>query len=363
MLPRMSEGILELGIIAGRGSYPLTLAKSARAEGVKRICALAFKGETERDIESLCDEVVWIRIGQLERLLTALSEFGVAHAVMAGQLTPTSLFRVRMDGPMLALLRDLPERNAHTIFGAVGDALRERGIALLPASEFMQSAMPGVGTLGGVEPNAEQWKDIHLGVHVAKVTSGIDIGQTVVIKEGTILAVEAFEGTDDTIRRAGELGGAGAVVVKVSKPGHDMRFDIPVIGLRTMKMLKKIKGAVLAVEAGKAIILDFDAVRAQANLPNRLLTHTTGGHVGHAAALKNEAGVHDVDTSGKNGNTHRVHTLEGPTDQMENDLQIVDHQIANDADFRAAWLRARTRGREGRQSQGLDKAWRTQMFL
>lgn len=261
----MQPDIQALGIIAGRGTYPLTLACSARAGGVARLVAVAFKGETDKSIEDLCDAVTWVHVGQLGALLEALSKAAVEHAVMAGQLTPTSLFRVRMDAPMRALLRGLRERNAHTIFAAVGDALRERGIELLPAYLFMDAAMPRPGTLAAREPTPAEWDDIALGVRVAKATSGIDIGQTVVVKEGTILAVEAFEGTDATIRRAGELGGAGAVVVKMSKPGHDMRFDIPVVGPRTVKMLRRIKGAAIAMEAGRTILLDREAVIAAAD--------------------------------------------------------------------------------------------------
>ena len=257
----MSESpIKELGIIAGRGVYPRVLAESARAQGVERIFVVAFKKETDRVIERVADEVCWLNLGRLGAVLDALQASGVSRVVMAGQIKPTHLFHLRLDKPMRELLRGLQERNAHTIFGAIGDQLRARGMELTEASLFMESAMPQPGLLAGREPNEREQADIDLGLRVAKTTSGLDIGQTVVVKEGTILAVEAFEGTDEAIERAGRLGGPGSVVVKVAKQGHDMRFDIPVVGERTLKKLRRIKASVLALEAGRTILLDRENV-------------------------------------------------------------------------------------------------------
>lgn len=271
----MSTPPNSLSIIAGRGAYPLVLARSARLQGVTRLCAVAFKGETEPEIGRLVDQVTWIHLGQLGALLDALRGFGVPHAVMAGQIKPTHLFSLRMDGPMLKLLGRLKERNAHSIFGAIGDELRAIGVDLQPASLFMESTMPAAGLLSARPPSPEEVQDIELGLHVAKSTSGLDIGQTVVIKRGTILAVEAFEGTDAAILRAGELGGEGAVVVKVAKRGHDMRFDIPVIGEHTFKTLKKARAAVLAVEAGRTILLEREKLVAEADRQRLCFTAVT----------------------------------------------------------------------------------------
>jgi hypothetical protein len=254
-----------LGLIAGRGIYPLLLAESAKKQGVGRVFAVAFKGETSRRINALADEVTWINLGQLQSMLDALAGSGAAVVVMAGQITPTALFRVRMDRPMLDLLRDLPARNAETIFGAVGDALAGVGVTLMPASAFMESHMPGAGLLTRTSPTEEEEKDISLGIRVAKASSGLDIGQTIVLKQGTILAVEAFEGTDRAIRRAGRLGGPGAVVVKVAKQGHDMRFDIPVVGTRTLQSLRRARARVLVMEAGRCILLEREKVVKQAD--------------------------------------------------------------------------------------------------
>ncbi|NCC53424.1 MAG: LpxI family protein [Spartobacteria bacterium] len=253
-----------LGIIAGRGVYPRLLAESAREQGVRRIFAVAFKRETDPIIEKVADEVCWLHLGKLGALLEAFAKSGVTCVVMAGQITPTHLFNVRMDRRMLALLGGLKVRNADTIFGAVGDELKSVGVELLPAYLFMESCMPRPGQLAGHEPDEQQWRDIELGLKVSKITSGLNIGQTVVVKQGTILAVEAFEGTDETILRAGRLGGKGAVVVKVASQGHDMRFDIPVVGMRTMKSLRKARVGVLALEAERTILLEKERVVEEA---------------------------------------------------------------------------------------------------
>lgn len=265
----MDEPIPEtLCLIAGKGAYPRLLAESARRQGVKRIVAIAFRRETHRLLEKLVDEIHWLYVGQLGALLETLKQSGASHAVMAGQITPTNLFNVRLDAPMMALLKGLKTRNAETIFGAVADELKGQGVELMPASTFMANHMPAAGVLSARSPSDEELQDIELGCRVARTTSGLDIGQTVVVKQGTILAVEAFEGTDETIARAGRLGGPGSVVVKVAKQGHDMRFDIPVVGMHTMKLLARARAGVLAVEAGRSILLERDAVIEAANRMN-----------------------------------------------------------------------------------------------
>jgi DUF1009 family protein len=269
IVTRMNEPRPEvLCLIAGKGAYPRLLAEAARRQGVRRIVAVAFRRETHRSLEKLVDEIHWLYVGQLGALLEVVRQSGASHAVMAGQITPTNLFNVRLDGPMMALLKRLKTRSAETIFGAVADELKQQGAELIAASTFMEDHMPSAGVLSARPPTPEEQQDIELGRDVARTTSGLDIGQTVVIKQGTILAVEAFEGTDETIARAGRLAGPGIVVVKVAKQGHDMRFDIPVVGLHTMKLLAKTKAAALAVEAGRAILLEREAVIAAANRLN-----------------------------------------------------------------------------------------------
>jgi len=239
---------------------------------VKRVFVIAFKGETRRDIAQVADEVIWLHVGSLGALLNALKNSGAQHAVMAGQINPKNLFCVRMDKPLLDLLKSLPVKNAHTIFGGITAEIEKDGKTLLPASSFMQDYMPEAGLLTKRAPDARELTDIKIGRRVIKDTSHLDIGQTVVVKEGMILAVEAFEGTDRAIRRGGKLGGKGVVVVKVPKVGHDMRFDIPVIGKWTLHSLKKAKASCLAIEAGGAILLHKDELIAQADAAGLAIT-------------------------------------------------------------------------------------------
>ena len=255
----------ELIVIAGKGAYPLLLAESARKQGVQRLVALAFRGETDPAIRARVDEVHWVRLGQLQATLDTTRATGVRHAVMAGQITPTALFHLRPDGALFELLRGLKLRNAETIFGAVGERLRAIGVDLLPACRFMEHHMPAAGLIARRPPTEPEREDIRLGFRVAKATSALDIGQTVVVKEGTVLAVEAFEGTDETIRRAAGLAGPGIAIVKTAKAGHDMRFDIPVVGMRTMKVLRRARAAVLAVEASRTILLERESLVAAAD--------------------------------------------------------------------------------------------------
>ncbi|MEI8350846.1 MAG: UDP-2,3-diacylglucosamine diphosphatase LpxI [bacterium] len=258
-------GLTEIGLLAGKGDYPLQLARSARDQGIRRIFAIAFRHETDRAITRVADEVQWLYLGQFGAVRDALVSRGIKVAVMAGQITPTHLFSLRFDRFTLEVFSRLKERNAHTIYGAACDELKAVGVDLLPASLFMASAMPAAGLIGGRPPTEAELADIRFGLKVAKITSGIEIGQTVVVKNGTVLAVEAFEGTDETILRGGRLGKGGAVVVKVAKKNHDMRFDIPIVGRRTLKVLRKSKTAVLAVEARRTILLERDLLIAEAN--------------------------------------------------------------------------------------------------
>lgn len=256
--------IKELILIAGSGTYPLELAAAARAQGLSRIFVLAFKHETDKAIARLADEIVWLPLGQVAAAREVLKNTGIRHAVMAGRVTPTHIFSMRMDREAIRLLSRIATRNAQTVFGSAADELQKMGIKLLPASLFMENAMPGAGPLTPRSPTPGQQHDINLGLKVAKATSALEIGQTVVVKGGQVLAVEALEGTDAAIERGGLIGGPGAVVVKVAKHGHDMRFDIPIIGPRTIKNIAKIKGAALAIEAGRTIILERQAVIAAA---------------------------------------------------------------------------------------------------
>lgn len=245
-------------IIAGRGAYPLELARSARAQGVKRVVAVGFHGETRRELKEEVDEMRRVYVGHLASFLQAVRELGAADAVMAGQIKPSNLFLTRLDKPMRELLARLPRRNADTIFSAIGEELAFMGVTLRSASLFMESRIPAAGTLSRREPSEEEWADIRQGFELAKANARLKAGQAVVIKRGTVIAVEGFEGTDRMIRRAGKVGGANGVVVKVAQEAHDMRFDIPVVGLRTLHSLRKARCRCLALEAGRAVLLERD---------------------------------------------------------------------------------------------------------
>ncbi|WFB34859.1 UDP-2,3-diacylglucosamine diphosphatase LpxI [Kiritimatiellota bacterium B12222] len=255
----------ELLLIAGKGAYPLELIRSARAEGVTRISVVAFKGETSKDIVPLADQVTWMYVGEYAKLTQAAIDSHCPVAVMAGQITPSNLFNARLDKSMRELLARLPKKNADTIFGAVGDDLKALGVDLLPAHHFMTQNLVKPGTLTTSQPDDQQQRDIQQGLELAKCCAKLQAGQSVAIKEGTVIAVEGFEGTDKMIQRAGKLGGAGCVIVKVAQERHDMRWDIPVVGMTTIKNLKKADCSCLAMEAGKVIMLEQESVIKAAN--------------------------------------------------------------------------------------------------
>jgi DUF1009 family protein len=249
-----------LFLIAGNGSYPRLAAKGAREAGVSKIVAAAFEGETDPSLASLVDEIVWMRVGQLGRLITAAKKSGATASMMAGQIAPGNLFDLRPDFHALLLLAKLKERNAETLFGAIADELEKAGVPLLIATSFLENQLSAEGLIAGPKPKDRLLDDIAYGLGIAKEVSRLDIGQTVVVKKGTVLAVEGFDGTDSTIRRGGELGKGEAVVVKVSKPRQDMRFDVPVVGPCTLQTAAAAGVVAIAMEAGRTLFLDKDEV-------------------------------------------------------------------------------------------------------
>ena len=253
-----------LGLIAGNNAYPLILAREARAAGVKRIAAVAFTGETDPKLAELVDEIEWMRVGQLGRMIAWFRDKGVREAVMAGQIHPGNLFNLRPDLKALVLLGKMRTRNAETIFGAIADELAKAGVTLLDATVHMEKYLAGVGIIAGSKLSRREEQDVRFGFEIAKQVSALDIGQTVIVKGGAVLAVEAFEGTNEAIKRGGALGRKDAVMVKVSKPRQDLRFDVPVIGLQTLQAAAEARLRVMAVEAGKTLLLDRDAMKEEA---------------------------------------------------------------------------------------------------
>lgn len=273
----MSSPVESIGIIAGNRSLPLLFAKQARATGVKRIVAVAFEGETDSSITTLTDEVVWVKVGQLSKLISAFTDRGVKQCVMLGQIAPKNLFDVRPDLRAMGVLFKLKERNAHTIFGAIADELQKDGVTLIEATPWLQPLMPGAGFRLGRKLTDEQRADVEFGFRIAKEVSRLEIGQIVVVKEGTVLAVEGFEGTDKCLARGGELAGknGGAVAVKVAKVNHDMRFDVPCIGAQTLETCAKSGVAVLAFESGRSLVLEQEVCAALAD-KHKLAVTTVG---------------------------------------------------------------------------------------
>ena len=254
----MNTAPASLGLIAGNRSLPLEFARQARAAGVKRLVAVAFENETDPALAPLVDEIVWLKVGQLTKMIGAFTDRGVTQCVMVGQIAPKNLFDVRPDLRAMGVLFRLKEKNAHSIFGAVADELKKDGVELIEATPWLQPLMPGTGFQLGPKLSAEQKEDVNFGFRIAKETARLEIGQVVVVKNGVVLAVEGFEGTDQCLIRGGKLAGkdGGAVAVKVARPNHDMRFDIPCLGAQTLETCASSGVAVLALETGKTLLLE-----------------------------------------------------------------------------------------------------------
>jgi hypothetical protein len=232
---------------------------------VKKIIAAAFTEETDPTLEQHVDVIEWMRVGQLNRLLKFLRAQNVHHAMMAGQIAPKNLFDLRPDWKALLLLGKLKERNAESIFAAIANELAAIDVMLLPATTFLEDSLASSGLLAGPKLSQQEQDDVELGWKIAKEIARLDIGQTIIVRNGTVVAVEALEGTNEAMRRGGELAGSSAVMVKVAKPNQDMRFDVPVIGVETIRIAAEAKLRVIAVEAGKTLLLERDAIVALAN--------------------------------------------------------------------------------------------------
>lgn len=254
-----------LGIIAGNGVYPKLLADAARKSGVEQIIAAAFTGETDPILEQYVDSIEWMRVGQLSRLLNFFSEHNVHQAIMAGQIAPKNLFDLRPDWKALLLLGKLKRRNAESIFAAIANELAGVGVELLPATTFLQESLAARGLIAGSSLIRREEEDVDFGWEIAKEIARLDIGQTVIVKNGTVLAVEAFEGTNEAIGRGGALAREGAVMVKVAKPNQDLRFDVPVIGVETMRIAAEAKLRVIALESKKTLLLEREEIHKLAN--------------------------------------------------------------------------------------------------
>lgn len=256
----MSEEQRTIGIIAGNGLYPGTFVRAAKPHGV-RLVAAAFKGETWESLEDEVDALKWFRVGQLGGVIRFFKKQGATEAIMTGQIAPRNLFDLWPDLRTLKVLHSVKERNAESLFGAIAEELKKDGITLLPALTFLEDQVAAEGHLYGPKPGERDWEDIRFGRKIVKETSALDIGQSIVVRRGTVLAVEAFEGTDECIKRGGKLGkGTDVTLVKVSKPNQDMRFDVPVVGPKTIETCHEAGVKTIAVEAGRTLFLGREEI-------------------------------------------------------------------------------------------------------
>ena len=254
-----------IGIIAGGGQFPLLFIEAAHREG-RRVVVVAHKGETDDRVASAADAAIWVKLGQLGKVISFLHKEGVGETVFLGTITKTKIFRdVLPDFKALALWNKIDRRQDDAILRAFAAALEEEQIKVLESTIYLRHLLFPQGVLTRARPNDKQRRDIAFGWQNARAIGRLDIGQCVVVRDCTVLAVEAIEGTDAAILRGGMLAKENAVVVKVKKPGQDFRFDLPATGLTTITTLRQVKGAVLAVEAGQSLLFDREEMVREAN--------------------------------------------------------------------------------------------------
>ena len=247
-----------IGLIAGNGKFPLIFADEAKRQGYS-VVAVAHREETDASLQYRVDELTWIYVGQLGKIIRTFQTAGVNEAVMAGGIRKVRLLgNFRPDLRGVRFLAKIKSREDDALLRGIADELASDGIRIVDSTFCLSSIIAHEGVLTRKTPNAAQWEDVHIGVRVAKEIGRLGVGQTVVVKNRVIVAVEAVEGTDAAIQRGGQLARSGCVVVKVSKPQQDLRFDVPAVGIETINALRQIGGAVLAIEAGKAILIEKD---------------------------------------------------------------------------------------------------------
>jgi len=249
----MSE---KIGLIAGKGQFPLLFAQAAQNQGFQ-VIAVAHRGETDPALAPLVTRLHWIYVGQLGKIIRVFKKEGVRRAVLAGGISRGRLFsQFRPDLRALNLIRRVGGGQDDRLLRGVAEELEGEGIEISPSTLFMGELLASPGQLSRRPPSAEELRDINFGFMVAKEIGRLDIGQCVVVRRQVVVALEAIEGTDETIRRGGRLAGPGTVVIKVSKPDQDLRFDVPAVGRETIRTLKEVQAGVLAVEAGKSLMFN-----------------------------------------------------------------------------------------------------------
>jgi len=249
------------GLIAGNGDFPFLVLEGARSRGIE-MAVIGIREEASPALEQISKRFHWVSLGQLGRAIELLHQEGVKHAVMAGQVKHNKIFStIRPDWRLAKLLFSLPAKNTDSLIGAVARVLEEEGIELVDSTKFLGTLLPAVGVLTKRAPDESEAADMEYGRHIAQQIAGLDLGQTVVVRDRACVAVEAMEGTDETIERAARIaGGQRLVVVKVSKPKQDMRFDVPVIGLKTIEVMRSSHATALAIDARRTLLFNRDAI-------------------------------------------------------------------------------------------------------
>jgi len=255
----------KIGLIAGKGQFPLLFARAARRQGLE-VVAVAHQGETDPALESLAHQCHWIFVGQLGKLISAFQKAGVSRAVMAGGVSRGRLFRdFRPDFKALNLVRRVGAGHDDRLLRGLAEELEKSGITIISPLLYLQDLLAPPGCLTRRRPSPQELEDIAYGFEIAQAVGRLDLGQCVVVHRQVVTALEAIEGTDEAIRRGGRLAGKGAVVVKVCKPGQDLRFDLPSVGVGTIETMQEVEAKVLAVEAGKTLIFDREEMVALAD--------------------------------------------------------------------------------------------------
>jgi len=256
---------MKLGLIAGNGQFPFLVLEGARKQGIS-LAVVAIKEETDIRINDIADNVQWTGIGQLGKMISYFKHEGVDKAMMAGQVKHVQLFSGALpDVRMMKMLWSLPRRNTDALIGGVAEELRKEGIELIDSTHLITDQLAPAGVLTKRKPDDTERENIEYGLQIAKEIARLDLGQTIVVRSKACVAIEAMEGTDATIRRAGELANGKLTVVKVAKPDQDMRFDVPVIGLPTIETMIEAGATCLSITTGKTLIFDREAMLERAN--------------------------------------------------------------------------------------------------
>ncbi|MDR2860431.1 MAG: UDP-2,3-diacylglucosamine diphosphatase LpxI [Elusimicrobiota bacterium] len=249
-----------IGLIAGNGRFPFLAAQGIKKAGDRVVC-IALKEEADPELEKYCDEFFLVSIGKFQKIMDFLKSKGVESVIMAGQVKHVKIYSaISMDWRAIKVMASLINKKTDTMLKTFADEFEKDGMHLIPSHFYLKDFMAKKGLIAGKELSAGENADIDFGFKMAKAIAGLDIGQTVVVKDTSVLAVESVEGTDECIKRAYSLGGKGIIVCKVAKPNQDFRFDVPVIGTRTIETLKENKARAMAIEADSTLILDIDEV-------------------------------------------------------------------------------------------------------